>query len=124
MIIKIILSIALASLLSTASIQAGASVYNFINLIDTINGTIIGTLGNGNAGLGVCKSLAGDNRCTPSSDDNVTVSEILDLHFDKLAETDFNQVVFRGANHNIINPNIEISVNDGSFPHLTSLACD
>lgn len=62
MIIKIIQSIALSSLLSTASIQAGASVYNFINLIDTINGTIIGTLGNGNSDLGVCKSLAGDNR--------------------------------------------------------------
>ncbi len=157
---KIIQSVALAGLLSVASTQASASIYNFVNLIDTANGTITGTLGNGNAfagnpgeagfqafdwtvggltltatgstaassafayldsgnaGLGVCKSLTGNNQCNPSNDDNVTVNEILDLHFDKLAKIDFNQVVFRDANHNIINPNIEISVNGGSFSAL------
>ncbi len=157
---KIIQSIALAGLLSAASIQASASVYNFVNLIDTINGTITGTLGNGNAfagnpgeagfqdfdwavdgltltatgrtttgsafayldsgnaGLGVCKALAGANQCAPNSDDNVTANEILDIHFDKLAKINFNQVVFRDELHNIINPDIEISVNGGSFSAL------
>ena len=151
---KIKKTIALAGLLGIVSIHANASVYNFVNLIDTNNGSITGTLGNGsafsgnpgeagfqtfdwtvggltltatgstvtggafayldsgNAGLGVCKV------CTPSSDDNVTINEVLDLHFDKLAEIDFNQVVFRDANHKIINPNIEISVNGGGFSAL------
>ena len=157
---KIIHSIALAGLLGVASTQASASVYNFVNLIDTANGTITGTLGNGNAfagnpgeagfqtfdwtvdgltltatgrtaasgafayldsgnaGLGVCKALNGNNQCAPSSDDNVTVNEILDLHFDKLAKIDFNQGVFRDAGHDIINPNIEISVDGSSFSTL------
>ena len=157
---KLIQSIALVGLLGVASTQASASVYNFVDLIDTANGTITGTLGNGdafagnpgeagfltfdwtvdgltltatgstaangayayldagNAGLGVCKALNAGNQCTPGSDDNVTVNEILDLHFDKLAEIDFNQVVFRDEKHKIINPNIEISVNGGSFSAL------
>ncbi|GJL76933.1 hypothetical protein [Nitrosomonas sp.] len=157
---KIKKSIVLAGLLGIISMHASASVYNFVNLIDTNNGSITGTLGNGNAfsgnpgeagfqtfdwtvdgltltatgstvtggafayldsgnaGLGVCKALTGNNQCTPSSDDNVTINEILDLHFNKLAEIDFNQVVFRDANHNIINPNIEISINGGGFSAL------
>ncbi len=35
-----------------------------------------------------------------------------------MAEIDFNQVVFRDAGHNIINPSIEISVNGGSVSAL------
>ena len=157
---KIIQSIAFAGILGLASTQASASVYNFVNLIDTANGTITGTLGNnsaftgnpgeagyknfdwtvggltltatgrtvsgaayayldsGNAGLGVCKVLTGNNQCNPGGDDNVTINEILDLHFDKKAEIDFNQVIFNDANHNLINPNIEISVDGGGFAPL------
>ncbi len=49
---KIIQSIALAGLLGVASTKASASVYNFVDLIDTASGTITRTLGNGSAYAG------------------------------------------------------------------------
>ena len=157
---NVIQPIVLAGLLSTASIQANAAIFDFIDLIDNNNGTITGILGNGggfagnpgeagfqtfdwtvggltltatgtnggnnafayldsnNAGLGVCGSVTGGNQCSPSSDDNVTVGEILNLGFDKLASIDFNAVVFRDAGHNVFNPMIEVNVDGGGFAAL------
>lgn len=46
------------------------------------NATYNAYLDKGNAGLGVCKILSGD-QCSPSSDDNVTPGEVLVLSFDR-----------------------------------------
>ena len=54
-------------------------------------------LDQGNAGLGVCKTINSGNQCTPNSDDNVTPKESLFLHFDQTVE--LAQVVFRNGGH-------------------------
>ncbi len=157
---NILKPIIFAGLLGTASIQANAAVFNFVNLIDTNNGAITGTLGDGsafagnpgeagfqtfdwtvggltltatgtkggndafayldsgNAGLGVCGVVNGGNQCAPSSDDNVTITEVLNLGFNQFATIDFNQVVFRNAGHGIFSPTIEINVDGGGFAPL------
>jgi len=51
---------------------------------------------NGNAGLGVCQTLNG-NQCTPNSDDNVTYGETLRLVFDQVVT--FDAITFTNGNH-------------------------
>ncbi len=62
-----------------------------------------GPAGGKRAGLGVCKALTQDNQCTPSSDDNVTMGEVLKLSFYDLADNPvdvvFSQATFRNATH-------------------------
>ena len=53
-------------------------------------------LDGGNAGLGVCKVLSGV-QCTPSSDDNVTKGERLNLTFDRAVS--LNPTLFRAEGH-------------------------
>lgn len=51
----------------------------------------------GQAGIGVCKAITSSNQCTPSSDDNLTVGEILGLSWsgNYLLES----LSFRGEGH-------------------------
>ena len=49
------------------------------------------------AGMGVCKNLLSDLKCTPSNDDNVTFGEVLTWNFSQaLGKID---LTFRDANH-------------------------
>lgn len=43
-------------------------------------------LDGGNAGLGVCQSLDGNDECDPSGDDNITIDEVLDLVFSEVVQ--------------------------------------
>ena len=54
-------------------------------------------LDSGNAGLGVCKILTGSDQCAPSSDDNLTVDELLTLAFDQVVVID--EILFLNAGH-------------------------
>lgn len=63
-------------------------------------------------GLGVCSTGAdAANQCVISSDDNVTVSEVLNLGFDQLVKVDLTQIVFRDAGHHIYDPAPSIEYN-------------
>jgi len=53
-------------------------------------------LDSGNAGLGVCQNLNGD-QCTPTSDDNVTYGETLRLTFDQ--EVNISKIDFVNGDH-------------------------
>ena len=54
--------------------------------------------GGGQGGLGVCANLNTANHCSPSSDDNVTLGEVLVLEFgSKVTITD---ITFRNGEHN------------------------
>ncbi len=55
-------------------------------------------LDSGNAGLGVCQQLNGDNdQCKVGSDDNVTFEESLKLAFNQ--EVTINETLFRNGDH-------------------------
>jgi len=54
-------------------------------------------LDSGNAGLGVCQNLNGD-QCAPTSDDNVTYTETLRLVFDH--EVTIDGIIFVNGDHN------------------------
>lgn len=79
-------------------------------------------LDSGNAGLGVCKVLNGDNQCLPASDDNLTNGEMLTLEFDQLV--DITPIFFKNANHGTnfaANADFEVSVDGGNFVSKTLL---
>lgn len=77
----------------------------------------------GNAGLGVCKELTQSMQCSPSSDDNVTSDEGLFIEF-LSGPLDITKLVFRDANHNIIDANndgmVFIDTDHGSMTALFS----
>ena len=58
----------------------------------------------GDAGLGVCQILDG-NDCDPSSDDNITVTEILQLEFDE--KVILTSIEFKDADHENTNFGME-----------------
>lgn len=65
----------------------------------------------GDAGLGVCKDVVA-TQCSPSSDDNVTAGEWVELEFE--GPTNLSGFHFRGADHSVIDGNLTtvlISVN-------------
>ena len=51
----------------------------------------------GDAGLGVCQLLDSSDQCAPSSDDNITVTEILQLEFSE--GVILNSIDFKDAGH-------------------------
>ena len=77
-------------------------------------------LDSGNAGLGVCHTgLADKNQCKPSSDDNVTPGEILNIAFDKRVSFDFAKTFFKNGKHRKLNEgSIEYSIDGGTFKEL------
>lgn len=79
-------------------------------------------LDSNNAGLGVCSSTDANNQCNPSSDDNVTLGEVLVIDFLNVATIDFNTVIFRNAVHNIFAPTIEIDLSDGNGWNVLDLS--
>ncbi|GMR08492.1 MAG: hypothetical protein BMS9Abin26_1497 [Gammaproteobacteria bacterium] len=90
--------------------------WNVDNLSLTASGShatdtsVYAYLDKGNAGLGVCQNATSSNQCSPSSDDNVTLNEVLYLSFDKIATIDFSDSVFRNSGHGVFNPSIEINI--------------
>jgi len=67
----------------------------------------------GDAGLGVCKVLSGD-QCNPTNDDNVTSGEILSLSFDQNIRID--SITFKDEKHNtglLTGGFLDFSVNGG-----------
>lgn len=99
-----------------------AAFINFTWTVDGLSLTASGShatdtssyayLDSGNAGLGVCQNYSGANQCNPSSDDNVTVDEVLSVSFDQQAAIDFSATVFREENHGIFDPSIEINIDN------------
>ena len=61
-------------------------------------------LDKGKAGVGVCGEVTSTQQCNPSSDDNVTVNEWLNLSFDQIVSIDLAKSLFRGANHSKYDP--------------------
>lgn len=53
----------------------------------------------GNAGLGVCKVLTGNNQCDPASDDNVTRGESLTVGLDGVYN--LSNLLFTGEGHSL-----------------------
>ncbi len=81
-------------------------------------------LDKGNAGLGVAKDISGiknttPNQANPSSDDNVTLGEILNISFNQVVLWDLNQLDLRNANHvlypNATNPNGAVNFMEDIF---------
>ena len=66
----------------------------------------------GNAGMGVCSALSG-NQCANPADDNVTANEILWLDFNEGVIID--DMDFRDANHNILAGGFFDLYNDGGL---------
>ncbi|MCB1737178.1 MAG: hypothetical protein KDI42_03540 [Gammaproteobacteria bacterium] len=108
--------------------ERGYSAYTTSNggVSVTATGTSIGDtdstpdyyayMDSGNAGLGVCKNLNSGLQCSPSSDDNVTFGEALNLTFSQAVTLD--QVLFRNADHGTTfasNADISISIDGGVF---------
>ncbi|NOQ16705.1 MAG: VPLPA-CTERM sorting domain-containing protein [Methyloprofundus sp.] len=62
----------------------------------------------GNAGLGVCQTLSGD-QCAPSSDDNVTYQESLQLVFDQEVEITTTTFV-NGEHKGVFNGNFSLII--------------
>ncbi len=74
-------------------------------------------LDRGDAGLGVCKHLH-NTQCSPSSDDNVTFGEILQLTFDQ--EVSLNTVFFKNAGHGTtFGGDFKLSVDAGDWDTLS-----
>jgi hypothetical protein len=77
-------------------------------------------LDKGNAGLGVCHEglkhdKKGDNQCDRSSDDNVTLNEILNIAFDQVVSFDFSKLVFIDSGHGrLTSGTIKYSINGGA----------
>ncbi|HEB67301.1 MAG TPA: PEP-CTERM sorting domain-containing protein [Gammaproteobacteria bacterium] len=73
------------------------------------------------AGLGVCSQAVnnykGDNQCSPASDDNLDVEEVLHLEFASGKKwVNFSESEFRNASHNVFTPTeAEISIDGGSW---------
>ncbi|MCB1734983.1 MAG: hypothetical protein H6981_03215 [Gammaproteobacteria bacterium] len=108
--------------------ERGYSAYTTSNggVTVTATGTSIGDtnstpdyyayLDSGNAGLGVCKTVTSGMQCSPSSDDNVTFGEALNLTFSQAVTLD--QLRFRNADHGTTfasNADISISIDGGVF---------
>jgi len=70
-------------------------------------------LDGGNAGLGVCKILDAADQCSPSSDDNVTLDELLRLDFDQTIT--LSEVVFVNGSHGTtFNGTFDLSIDGGA----------
>ncbi len=89
-------SVANLSLTASGSHATDTSVYAYLD--------------KGNAGLGVCQNATGSNQCSPNSDDNVTLNEVLHVSLDKIATIDFSDSVFRNDSHGVFDPVIEVNV--------------
>lgn len=83
----------------------------------------------GNAGLGACKVLDGNDQCVPGNDDNVTVQENLEVFFRNAAmdgdvTRDILGLVFRDVNHNLLGLGndglVEIQTSNGIMTDLFS----
>ncbi len=76
-------------------------------------------LDRGNAGLGVAGTLNSANQAQPSSDDNVTLGEILNISFNQEVIWDLNQLALRNTNHvlypNATNPDGTVDFMDDIF---------
>ncbi len=78
----------------------------------------------GIAGLGVAKNLNVNDQATPSSDDNVTMGEILNIGFSEIVNFDLSSTVFRNASHHAYGsiPNgIMMNIDGGVFTQLNLL---
>lgn len=80
-------------------------------------------LDDGNGGLGVCKTLTAALDCNPSTDDNVSYSEGIDIIFTEGAVS-LTKFVFRDANHGLIHAGndglVFIATDHGSMTALFS----
>ena len=115
----------LASGAAFALANPGESAFNYFDWTkDGITLTAMGSLASGSAawayldandaGLGVCsQGTQGSNQCAPSSDDNVTIDEILEIAFSEIVAINFTPTIFRNAGHGIFEPDIEISLDTG-----------
>jgi len=113
-----------ASIADTAPGEYGAPSIDFIDGSLTLTATATDVdsgseiynayLDSGNAGLGVCKVLDG-NQCSPSSDDNVTEGEVLKLDFNQKITID--DIFFRDGGHgtNFGSSTVDISVDGGAY---------
>jgi len=71
-------------------------------------------LDEGNAGLGVCKSIDTNSQCTPSSDDNVTFGEVLRLDFSD--EVLITSIAFLDGHHGTdFKGNFDVAIDGGVF---------
>jgi hypothetical protein len=79
-------------------------------------------------GLGVCQSVTSGNQCSPSSDDNVTVGEVLTTSFNQMVSIDFGASVLRDTDHYIYStdypyaPYVEVSVDSNGWTMLDPLS--
>ncbi|MBC8414520.1 MAG: PEP-CTERM sorting domain-containing protein [Nitrospira sp.] len=94
---------------------SGTNIDGTIDYYAYLDSTSGGRLG----GLGVCKSLVSSTNddCAPSSDDNLTAAERLNLTFDR--QVTITQMLFRDGNHyasfNYSDNNFELSVDGGTY---------
>ncbi len=82
-------------------------------------------LDSGSAGLGVASNLDSNDQANPSSDDNVTVGEVLKIGFNTQVSFDLSDPkTFRDGGHNLygsIPDGINIKIGNGSFTQLNNL---
>jgi hypothetical protein len=96
------------ALTATSTHVSGAETYAYLDSIDAGR----------HAGLGVCQNVSSGNQCTPTSDDNVTLGEILNTAFDQQVAIDFGTSTFRDADHYLFNPDIEVNVDSSGWAAL------
>lgn len=80
-------------LTATGFSTSGATYNAYLDSTTSTNGG-----GGGQGGLGVCANLDLAKQCAPSSDDNVTLGEILVLEFDQLVT--ISDITFINGAHN------------------------
>ena len=79
--------------LTTTGFSTSGATYNAY-----LDSTWTHTGGGGQGGLGVCANLTTAKQCSPSSDDNVTLGEILVLEFDQVVT--ITDITFINGEHN------------------------
>ncbi len=82
-------------------------------------------LDSGGAGMGVAKVLTSSLQANPSSDDNVTIEELLHIGFGLEVNFDLSDTIFSAANHDDYDPipsGIMMSIDGGSFVDLGGLS--
>lgn len=79
-------------------------------------------LDGGDAGLGVCKVLTSSDQCAPSSDDNVTVTELLHLAFDEIVS--ITEINFLNGAHgtDFANNQFNVRIDDAATYSTYSLS--
>ena len=91
--------------------EAGDNYTAWIYLDEITTTGHVGTMGVCHEGLKYKQGVG--NQCDPNVDDKVSYNEVMQLDFDQPVVIDFDRSVFRGLLEAVINPEIEVSYDQG-----------